>query len=833
MGFFDSFSSDLKYAVRQLRQAPGFAVIAILSLAFGIGANTAMFQLIDAVRLRTLPIEKPEELVYVDFPDGSKRSGWFSTRSARFTSAQWEQIRMHQQAFPTIMAWSATRFNLSAGGEARYAEGLYVSGDFFRTLGVSPLMGRTFTVTDDTNACPNPGAVLSYSFWQRELGGDPSALNRTVMLEGRQFPIVGITPQSFFGVEVGRRYEVAIPLCADRLLAEDKKGRAPLRHAWWISIMGRLKPGWTVMQAKSHLEAIAPAIMQATLPEQYRPDDAKKYLANKLTATPGATGVSGLRRQYERPLWLLMAITALVLLIACANLANLLLARASIREREVAVRLALGASRGRLIRQLLAESFLLAIIGAVAGVTLAQILTRGLVLFLSTKDTPLFLGMGTDLRILGFTAALAVATCVLFGLAPALRATHLKPVTALRSGGRSVTAGRERFGLRRALVVTQVALSLVLLIGALLFVRSLQKLMAVDPGFQSNGVLAVNLNLARPQYAKERYPALHRELAERLAARPGIASVGQVGFTPLSGSGWNDVVRKEIGSEGHESFFNRAGVGYFRTMDTPVIAGRDFNDRDTLSAPQVAIVNEAFARKIFGDANPVGRTFRKDESAGKPDWVIEIVGLVKNTKYYELREDPRPIAFFPTTQDQNAGPEVTFVIRTAGPVRDVMNNVKAAVAEVSPAIGIEFRILSQQLQESLLRESLMAMLSSGFGFLAGFLAILGLYGVISYMVAKRRNEIGVRMALGADRGSVVRLVLHEAGILLGAGLIVGVLLSLWAGRTASTLLYGLQPYDPVTLGAAIVLLAAIALVATYGPARRAASLDPMTALREE
>ena len=376
----------------------------------------------------------------------------------------------------------------------------HASADFFRHLGVRPVLGRTFTAEDDTPTCNNPGAVISHAFWQREFGGEPAALGRTVSLDGRPFPVIGVTPESFFGVEVGNRYEVAIPLCADQLLAEDKtRMRAPLPTAWWLSMMGRLKPGWSVERANAHLQTLSPSIMRATLPPTYRPDGAKRYLENKLTATQGGTGVSNLRRQYERPLWLLLAITGLVLLIACANLANLLVARASVREREIAVRQAIGASRGRLVRQLLAESLQLAVLGALFGAVLAQVLSRGLVAFLTTTNNRLFVGLGIDWRVLGFTAALAVTTCLLFGLLPALRATHLAPASAMRTGGRGATAGRERFGLRRALVSTQVALSLVLLVGALLFVRSLQKLLAVDPGFQSEGILAVSLCNKRPR----------------------------------------------------------------------------------------------------------------------------------------------------------------------------------------------------------------------------------------------------------------------------------------------------------------------------------------------
>src|SRR5262245_30346825 len=321
MGWFDSLGQDLRYGARQLRLNPGFTAVAVLSLALGVGANTAIFQLVDAVRLRTLPVAKPQELVTIDFSRGSMRSGWFSTRNSRLTYAQWEQIRTRQQAFTGTFAWSATRFNLAVGGEARYAEGLYVSGDFFRVLGVQPIAGRVFTSEDDQSACGSPDAIVSYAFWQRELGGDPNAIGRAVTLDGRSFRIAGITPASFFGVEVGVSYDVAVPLCADRLLAEDGKGRMPVRRAWWLAAIGRLKPGWTPERAKAHLEALSPGIMEATLPPTYRPDQVKRYLANKLTATASGTGVSGLRNQYERPLWVLLATTGLVLLIACANLA--------------------------------------------------------------------------------------------------------------------------------------------------------------------------------------------------------------------------------------------------------------------------------------------------------------------------------------------------------------------------------------------------------------------------------------------------------------------------------------------------------------------------------
>jgi predicted permease len=831
-----SIASDLWYGLRQLRQRPGFTITAVLSLALGIGANTAIFQLVDAIRLKTLPVREPQELASIHFAKGSDRSGNFSTRSAEFTYAQWDEIRRQQQAFSGLAAWSATRFNLAPGGEARYAEGLYVSGDFFRVLGVSALLGRTFTAADDTAACGNPGAVASYSFWQRELGGDSNALGRQVWLDGHMLPVVGVTPAEFFGVEVGHRYDVAIPMCADRAFSDDGKGRIPVRTDWWISILGRLKPGWTLERADSHIRALSPGIMLASLPPAYRPDTAKGYLKDKLQATAGGTGVSGLRRQYEQPLWLLMATTGLVLLIACANLANLLLARASVREREIAVRLAMGASRFRLVRQLLAESLLLALFGAGLGVAMAQALSRGLVSFISTAGEPVIVGLAFDWRTLGFTAALAILTCILFGLAPALGATRQSPAAAMRAGGRGMTAGRQRFGLRRALVSTQVALSLVLLVGALLFVRSLKGLMNIDAGFQAEGVMSVDVDFSRAQYPVARRHGVFRELRDRFAALPGVVSVAEVLMTPVSGSGWND----DIGPDGsvaagsrNNTLFNGISPGYFHTMGTRLLAGRDFDEHDNLDSPKVAIVNEALAKKYFHGINPVGHTFHMEAAAGKPEPIFQIVGLVRNTKYYELREDFQPVAFVPVAQRPEPDPDALFVVRVAGSPGAVMSEVKAATAAMNPAGSLEFRSLSRQLQDSLLRERLMATLSGAFALLAGLLATLGLYGVISYMVARRQNEIGVRMALGADRARVVRLVLREAVWLLAIGLVFGVAIALLAGRYAATLLFGLKPYDPVSMTAGVILLAIVTLAASYFPALRAARLDPMTALRDE
>jgi putative ABC transport system permease protein len=829
-----SMWQDLRYGARQLFKDPAFTIVAALSLALGIGANTAIFQLVNAIRLKSLPVKDPQELVSVDFKKGSALGGNWSSRSARMTYSQFDQIRQNQQAFTGVIAWSAERFNLARGGEPDFAEGLYVSGDFFQQLGVNAALGRLFTPEDDkVNAC-SVGAVLSYPFWQRRYGGNPGVLGQNIELEKHPISIIGVAPSSFFGVEVGNRFDVAIPLCADRSMSEDNKGRIPMATGFWLSAMARLKPGWTPERATSQLQAVSPIVMKATLPSSYQSAQAKRYLNNQLEAISSAIGVSGLRRKYERTLWVLMATTGLVLLIACANLANLLLARASVRQGEIAIRLAIGASRWRLVRQLLVESLLLAAVGSVLGVGLAQLLSRGLVHFMTTSDNQIFVGLGLDWQLFGFTAAIAIATCVLFGLAPALRATDLSPVAAIRAGGRSLTAGRERFGLRRILMVVQVAFSLVLLVGALLFVQSLHNLMTTDTGFKSEGILTVGINYT--EIPKARRQTVVRELTEKLSTRPGVVSAAQVAMLPVSGSGWNDDIGPDgspAAASGKNALFNLVGPGYFRTMGSPILAGREFTEADNLSSPKVAVVNQEFARKYFDGKNPVGHTFHQEAEAGKPEPLFQIVGMVKNAKYYELSEEFQPVAVFPSAQNDQPSSGSNFVIRVSGSPGSVITSVKASVAEISPAIGIEFKSFSQRLDDSLMRERLMATLSGAFGVLAVILATVGLYGVISYLVTRRRNEIGIRIALGANRGRVILLVLQEAMLLLGAGVAVGVILSIWAGRMAATLLYGLKPYDVVSLAGASLLLTGIALAASYIPARRAAALEPMVALRDE
>ena len=829
--FLESLWQDLRYAARMLRLNPAFSLVAIASLALGIGANTGIFRLLDAVRLRALPVKNPRELAAVRIANFKGGCCSFNTRYAELTYAQWEQIRDHQQAFSDILAWGSYPFNLAIGGEARPAQVLMVSGNFFHVLGVPPVAGRVLTPADDRRGCGSPSAVISHAFWQREYGGDPHVAGRKFTLEGHPFEIAGVTPAGFFGVDVGQEFDAAIPLCAEPIV-QGEYSVIDRRDGWWLASLGRLKPGWSLARASAHLEALSPALFRETLPANLRGALVQNYLGFKLGAAPGEAGFSSLRTEYGDPLWLLLGITALVLLIACANLANLLLARASAREREVAVRLAVGASRGRLIRQLLAESLLLAALGSLLGAWLAGSLSGFLVASLSTRFGRTFVDLSPDGRVLAFTAGVGILTCLLFGLVPAIRATRTAPATAMKGGGRGLTTSRERFGLRRALVVSQVALSLVLLVASLLFVRSFRNLVTLDAGFRQDGILEADFNLGRLRIPPERRLAFRRDLVARVGSVPGVASAAEVSIVPLSGSVWQMNVVVGPDTKGG-ALLDRVSPGYFATLGTPLVAGRDFGGRDTRTSPGVAIVNESFARQYLGTGNPIGRTFRLERMRGEPDSAYEVVGLVRDTKYRDIREDFRPIAYFPAAQDAQPDLYPSVMIRSNVPAPALIAAVKRAMAELNPDIGFEFHVFRSEIRKTLLREQLMASLSGFFGLLAAMLATIGLYGVMSYMVARRRDEIGIRMALGAGRGDVSRLILGEAVLLLGVGLAVGTGLALAAGRATASMLFGLEPRDPAAILAAVGLLAAAAVVAGYLPARRAARLYPMTALRQD
>jgi putative ABC transport system permease protein len=835
MGFLDNLWQDVQFGARLLRLNKAFFLVAAFSLALGIGANTAIFQLLDAVRLRTLPVSHPEQLVQLQIgKDEHCCSGDFVDRHPDFTFAQWEQIRDRQQAFSSVFAFGDNRFNLSGRGEVHFAEGLWVTGDFFKALGVTPLLGRLISAGDDQLGCGSPGVVISYSFWQRQFGGDPRIVGKQISLDSHRLDIIGVTPADFFGVEVGRNFDVAAPACAEPLI-DGLNSHLAKRHHWWLAVIGRLKPGWTVTRAAAQAAAISRQVFGNTVPPNYRPDAVKYYERYKLIALPAGAGVSDLRRRYQEPLLLLLAIAGLVLLIACSNLANLMLARASTREREMAVRLAIGASRSRLIRQMLVESFLLAVVGAALGALIAQFLSRYLVAFLTTTYDPLFLSFAPDWRVFGFTCALAVLTCILFGLTPALRATRTAPASAMKTSSRGVTADRQRFGLGRTLVVTQVALSLVLLVAALLFVRSLRYLMTLDAGFQQEGLLIISVDTGNLSLPFERRMALYRDVLGRLRSAPGIEQAASAFIVPISGAGWNDAIEilGQRSSKRLIPWFDSLSDGYFRTMGTPLLAGRDFNDRDTAGSPYVAIVNQEFSKKFLNGANPIGKQFRTLAGPGEQQKVYQVVGLVKNSKYQNLQDEFVPTVFVAQEQTNTPFTGVNYIVRSSAATGPLMNEIKRSLLAVNPNLSMVFTVFKTQVRESLVRERLMATLSGFFGFLAVLLATVGLYGVISYMVARRQNEIGIRIALGANRSTILNLVIREAGVLLGLGLVIGIALALATARAAASFLFGLKPTDPASIGSAVALLAVVALAASLLPALRASRVEPMAALREE
>ncbi|HZP49470.1 MAG TPA: ABC transporter permease [Vicinamibacterales bacterium] len=834
IGLLDSAWRDLKFGARLLRLNPGFAAVAILSLALGIGANTAIFQLLDAVRLRTLPVANPQELVEVKIvKTRAGRTGDFAGRFSNLTFAQWDALRARQQAFSTLFAWGTTTFEQSTTGESKPAAGMWVSGEFFSALGVTPVLGRLLTTADDTNGCGAPGAVLSHTFWQRQYGGDPNIVGRAISLNARPLEIVGVAPAGFFGVEVGRVFDVAVPICANPLLEPEREAIAT-RNRWWLGAMGRLKPGWTPTRASAHLASLSPAVFADTLPPTYTAETANDYKQFVLGALPAGTGVSYLRQQYESPLWLLLAIAGLVLLIACGNLANLMLARASTRAREIAVRLAIGASRARLVRQLLAESALIAAIGAGFGVLVASQLERVLLSFF--QNTWLFLDLRPDWRVLGFTIGVAVATCLIFGAMPALRATGIDPGAAMKSASRGNSEGRERFGLRRALVVAQVALSLVLVVGAGLFVRTLRNLATLDAGFQRTGILIAGLDARPLRLPTMQGAAVERDLRARVGAVPGVDAVATTYIVPVSGQGWNDRIVVDGVPQADASNFNEVSPGLLNTLGIALLRGRDFSDHDTPNAAPVAIVSQAFVAKYLGGRDPIGRTFTVETGPGEHAPTYHIVGVARDTKYTDLREEFKPLVYVPAAQSTRPDPfyeGTTLMIRSRAPLLTLVPEVKRAIVSVNAALLVDFQTLPDQVDKRLMRERLMAVLSGFFGGLAALLATIGLYGVMSYTVARRRNEIGIRMALGAERGDVVRMVMREAAMLLLAGVLVGGVLAVAAAQTAKTLLFGLKPGDPTTLALAVAGLAGVAMLASYVPALRASRLEPTEALRDE
>jgi len=815
----DSWRQDVRYGLRTLAANPGFTATAVLSLALGIGANTAIFSILNAVLLRSLPVEDPQGLVQI-------RMG--AEGDDELTNPIWEQVRDRQTAFSGALAYAPDRFDMADGGESHNATGLWVSGDFFRVLGVPAVAGRVFTREEDRRGTA-PLAVISYSFWKRNFDGNAGAIGKTVRLNRHTFEVVGVTPPWFRGLDRDWGFDVAIPIACEPILHAERSSLDE-RAAWWLRILGRVPEGESLEQARERMRALAPEIFRATVPGIFPVDEQRNYLKNSFFLKPVATGFSEVGAQYRTALYTLMAIVGVVLLIACANIANLLLARAGARQREFSVRMAIGAGRARVIRQLMTESLLLAGFGTAAGLLLAGWGGRLLVHFLSTQRHPLDIDLSLDPRVLAFTIGAALVTAVLFGLAPALRATRVELNQVMKEHTRT-PARSGRFNLGKALVAGQVALSLVLLVAAGLFLGTLRNLLAVDAGFTRHNILIIAANVEQAGIPAAKRAGAYREISDRLRALPGVASAASSVLTPISPEGWAQMVRPEgwVSKSPGEAllFLNRVSPGYFATMRTPLLLGRDFGDGDGMKARKAIIVNESAARQFFGAANPIGKTIGMDKDE------YQIIGVVKDTKYNRINENGRNIGYLAAGQDAEAPPQLRFTLRADVPVETLIPAARAAIGEVNRGISLEFHNLETQVSESLLQPRAVALLSAVFGLLALLLAMVGLYGITSYTVTRRKGEVAIRMALGAPRDAVVWLMLRDVAVLLAVGVAMGLAASLAAGRLVTSLLFGVRPRDPAQLLGAAAILAVATAVAAYVPARRAARLDPMAALREE
>lgn len=830
---------DLREAARRLRRAPAFTAAAVLCLGLGIGANVAIFSVNNALVLRPLPVYQPGRLAEVRIVDRHRAGS--AIPYGELTERLYRRLAVRQRAFSGLAAWAPgwalNPLNTAASGAAHYVQGIYVSGNFFSVLGLQPAAGRLFTPGDDYRGCSAPGVVLGYSYWQHALAGEPLA-GHTLTLNRHVLPILGVAPRGFTGPEAGNRFDVALPLCAEPLMDGDGAFfNNPV--GWWLDPIGRLRPGWNLQRASAQLAALSPSLFAATVPAIYSPRDRATYLRHRLQATSAATGVSLLRGQVSRSLWLLLALAAAVLLIAAANLANLLLVRANGRRQEHAVRLALGASRGSLARQALAESLWLALGSAALGALVAAAAAPALAHALDTGPGPAGPGSYFNLtpgwHLFVALTACAAAACALLALAPALAAGRIAPTEALKSGGRSVAS---RGGLRRGLTIVQVALALALLATSILFTRSLRSLAATPTGFHPRHVLVVNTDLAPLHLPVTARLAFERRLLGGLDRIPGVASTAALRILPVSGNSWNGGVRiapagRAPGTARAVSFFNRISPGYFRAMGAHLLAGRDFLSSDTTTSPRVAIVTQAFARKFLAGADPVGRQLQIQGGGGKWGPAYQIVGVAANEKYAGLDQSMAPLLFRDTWQNPRPSTSFQFAIRSpldAGPLESA---VAAAIGRIAPDLSLQFTPFQQEIRSDLANTRLLAALATAFAVLALLLAAIGIYGVLAYRVNLRRREIGLRVALGASRRQAAAVIVNEAAVLVGLGAALGLVLAYLAGRAARSLLFGIGPANPWALALAISGLLLTALAAAWMPAHRAACLPPMDVLREE
>jgi predicted permease len=825
----DALISDARYGLRVLRRAPLFAAVAVLSLALGIGANAAIFQLIDTVRLRSLPVSDPAGLMEVR-ADGVHAFGISANYNAEVTYPLWEQLRANQSAFASMFAWGNAQLIVGRGDEARQARGLWVSGDFFRGLGIAPERGRLFAADDDRRGCGAASAVVSHAFWQGYFGGRETAIGSTLTVLDQPFTVIGVAPARFTGLEVGQSFDIALPVCAAALWSDG----LDRRDLWWLTVMGRLKPDWTIARANEYVRALSAGLLDATVPSGYSAELTAQYRAFRFGVIPAGRGVSRLRGTYGTSLSVLFALTGLVLLITCANLATLTLARASAREREIAVRVAIGASRSRVVSQMLIESLLVDVGGAALAIPVALLSGRALVGFLGTATNPIALNLTADWRLVAFVCVTAAVTSILFGLVPALRVSFVDPIAAIRQSSRGLTVDRHRARFHRGLVVGQIAVSLVLIVSAVLFVRSFRKLTSVDPGFQLEGTVAVwTLDRQAGGLSIEQRVAFQQRLVDEIGSVPGVAAAAAATLIPMSGDSWWHFFRVPSlgGGERQGSRFTYISPGYFETLRIPIVSGRDFQRFDTANARRVIVVNEQFVRSHLRGRSALGTAIRTVAEAGYPETTYEIVGVVGNTKYADLREEMPPIAFVPMAQNPGLQPWAPVIVRSNRPLSGITPAIMQRVKALNPSAAVQFIELKSRIGERLVAERTTAWLAGAFGILAIVMVTIGVYGIIAYLAVSRRQEIGIRLSLGSTRAQIVTLVLRDSCWPLAAGLLIGLPLAAVAMRAAGTLLFGLSPTDPPTLFGAAVLLALAGALAGAVPAWRAARVDPGIALR--
>jgi predicted permease len=830
----DGLIQDLRFAVRTLGRSPGFTAVAVATLALGIGANTAIFSLMDQVLLRLLPVHEPHRLVVLDGPGPFSGSTHSHSNSITELSHPLYLELSKLDVFAGVLAQYATAIHLAEGGQTEQVDGVLVSGTFFEVLGVRPAAGRLFTADDDRTPGAHPLVVLGHGFWTRRFAADPAVVGRTVHVNGQPMTVIGVAAAGFNGTAVGEPADLYVPLMMQKqVIPTWDRGIGDWRVRW-LTVMARLADGVSREQALASANVLYSQLLEedlarlGTRTERFR----TAFLQKKLRLHPGGRGTSPFRDESRTPLLMLMGMVGLVLLIACANVANLLLARASSRQKEIAVRLALGASRRRLVRQLLVECLVLAFLGGTLGMAFASWAGGLLVRALPFEAAPRVLATDPDLRVALFALALSLATGLVFGLVPALQSTRPDVAPTLKDESAAVLGGSGPFRFRKGLVVAQVALSLLLLIGAGLFTRSLMNLRSLNPGFRPDQLLAFTVDPSLNGYDLPRRFAMLEQIREEVSVVPGVRSVS-LAEVPLMTDSNNSSTVKVEGYEAKDGEdmnpnFNAVAPGFFATMGTPLVAGRDFTDADGPGAPQVAVVNETFVRYFYGDKDPLGRRFGR----GRDDKInVEIVGVVKDGKAATLREKPIRFVYLPYRQKSDVG-AVTFYARSDAEPETLAPGMRAVVGRVDPTLPVtELKTMRAQIGESLFVERLVAALSAAFGALATLLAALGLYGVMSYAVSLRTREIGIRVALGADRRTVLGMVLKEVVTLALIGVCVGLPSGYGLGRYVEAELFGLTARDPVTYVLATSILLTTALLAGYLPAARATRVQPMVALR--